>query len=165
MLADLLHRLWRAEPPAGHPFLSLQEMCDRWADSFELALEMDPGGLDSGMARAGTETLRGLPATATRSVLLATDLHAGNVLSARREPWLVIDPKPFVGDPAYDPVQHMLNCDERLAGDPAGLARRMAELLELDSERVRLWLFARCVLESLDDPAMREPARRLAGLA
>ncbi len=30
-------------------------------------------------------------------VLLATDLHAGNVLRARREPWLVIDPKPFVG--------------------------------------------------------------------
>lgn len=26
-------------------------------------------------------------------VLLATDLHAGNVLRAEREPWLVIDPK------------------------------------------------------------------------
>jgi streptomycin 6-kinase len=31
-------------------------------------------------------------------VLLATDLHAGNVLRAQRQPWLVIDPKPFVGD-------------------------------------------------------------------
>ena len=26
-------------------------------------------------------------------VLLATDLHAGNVRRAEREPWLVIDPK------------------------------------------------------------------------
>jgi len=39
-------------------------------------------------------------------MLLATDLHAGNVLPAAREPWLVIDPKPFTGDPAYDATQH-----------------------------------------------------------
>jgi streptomycin 6-kinase len=56
----------------------------------------------------------------------------------------------------------MLNCDERLATDPAGLSQRMASLLELDPERVRLWLFARCAHESLGDPSMREPARRLA---
>jgi hypothetical protein len=42
------------------------------------------------------------------------------------------------------------------------LTRRMAELLDLDSERVKLWLFARCSQESLRDPAMREPARTLA---
>jgi streptomycin 6-kinase len=59
-------------------------------------------------------------------------------------------------------VQHMLNCDERLAGDPVRLSRRMADLLEVDPERVRLWLFARCAQESLDDQALREPARRLA---
>jgi len=56
----------------------------------------------------------------------------------------------------------MLNCDERLATDPVGLARRMASLLELDMARVRLWLFARCVQEALHDPTMRRPARQLA---
>jgi streptomycin 6-kinase len=56
----------------------------------------------------------------------------------------------------------MLNCDERLATDATGLARRMAELLDLDRERVRLWLFARSVQESLRDLTMRVPARRLA---
>jgi streptomycin 6-kinase len=59
-------------------------------------------------------------------------------------------------------VQHMLNCDERLAADPAGLARRMAGLLDLDADRVTRWLFARCVQEALDDGSMREAARRLA---
>jgi hypothetical protein len=44
----------------------------------------------------------------------------------------------------------------------AGLAGRMAELAGVDPERVRLWLFARCAQESLDDLTMREPARRLA---
>jgi streptomycin 6-kinase len=162
VLAGLLRRLWSHEPPAGHPFGSLQQMCDQWADSFDRALAADRRGLDPGLAKAGIETLRRLPAGAERSVLLATDLHAGNVLSALREPWLAIDPKPFVGDPAYDAVQHMLGCDQRLAQDPVALANRMAGLLEVDSERVRLWLFARCVQESLGDPTMREPARRLA---
>lgn len=47
-------------------------------------------------------------------VVLATDLHAGNVLAAAGEPWLLIDPKPYVGDPAYDVLQHLVNCGERL---------------------------------------------------
>jgi streptomycin 6-kinase len=55
----------------------------------------------------------------------------------------VIDPKPFVGAPAYDATQHLLNCRERLRRDPLGTIRRFADLLEVDSERVRLWLFAR----------------------
>jgi streptomycin 6-kinase len=76
-------------------------------------------------------------------VVLATDLHAGNVLKAQRGPWLVIDPKPFVGDRAYDATQHLLNGRRRLLREPAGTVRRFADLLEVDAERVRQWLFAR----------------------
>jgi streptomycin 6-kinase len=162
VLAGLMRRLWARHPQDGHPFGSLKDMCDQWADWFELDFAADRRGLDPGLAREGITTLRELPSTADRGVLLCTDLHAGNVLAAQRWPWLVIDPKPFIGDPAYEPVQHMLNCDERLATDPAGLARRMAGLLDLNPERVRLWLFARCAQESLHDLTMREPARQLA---
>ena len=105
---------------------------------------------------------RTLPGTSTRDVLLCTDLHAGNVLAAEREPWLVIDPKPYVGDPTYDALQHMLNCDRRLHADPRGLTRRIAELLELDAERLQLWLFARCVVESADWPGLADVATNLA---
>jgi streptomycin 6-kinase len=104
---------------------------------------------------------RGLPADADRAVLLVTDLHAGNVLAAEREPWLVIDPKPYVGDPAYDATQHLLNWAERLHADPAGLANRMADLLAVDPVRLRRWLFARCVQESPGDPPLADVARRL----
>src|SRR5207237_10169396 len=76
-------------------------------------------------------------------LVLATDLHAGNVLHAEREPWLVIDPKPFVGDPAYDATQHLFNCSARLQSDPDGMIRSFADLLGVDHERVRLWTFAR----------------------
>ena len=76
-------------------------------------------------------------------MLLCTDLHAENVLAAEREPWLVIDPKPYVGDPTYDPLQHMLNCQQRLHTDPRRLGLCMADLLSLNGERLLFWLFAR----------------------
>ncbi|HWF49717.1 MAG TPA: aminoglycoside phosphotransferase family protein [Solirubrobacteraceae bacterium] len=161
VLAGLMRRLWEHCPPDDRPFASLEEMCDRWAGAFELDFAADHRGLDPGLAREGMAMLRELPGTAGERVLLSTDLHAGNVLASEREPWLVIDPKPFVGDPAYDAVQHMLNCSDRLAADPLALAGRMAGLLEVDPERVGLWLFARCVQQSLRDVTMREPARRL----
>ena len=161
VIASLLLRLWR-EPAAGHRFRPLQEMCDQWADAFERRAGARPMGLDSGLAREGIALFRALPATADRSVLLCTDLHAENVLAAEREPWLMIDPKPYVGDPTYDALQHLLNCGERLQADPRVLARRMADLLQLDPERLLLWLFARCVQESPDWPALAEVARLIA---
>jgi streptomycin 6-kinase len=92
-----------------------------------------------------------LPRSAPTEVLLATDLHAGNVLRAQREPWLVIDPKPFVGDPAYDAAQHLFNCAARLRSEPKGTIRRFADLLDVDHERVRLWTFARAAADPRDD--------------
>jgi streptomycin 6-kinase len=161
VVADLLARLW-CEPPKGHPFRSLQVMCTQWADEFDERLADVPDSIDPGLARVGMELLRALPATAERNVLLCTDLHAENILSAQREPWLVIDPKPYVGDPTYDPLQHMLNCEDRLGADPIGLVRRLADLMLLDADRLTLWLFARCVQESIDNPALRHVARLLA---
>ncbi|GAA1220432.1 aminoglycoside phosphotransferase family protein [Pseudonocardia alaniniphila] len=149
IVAGLLRGLW-SEPPAGHPFRSLVQMCDDWADEFETSLAAEPDALDPGLARAGTALFRELPRAAGTQRLLVTDLHAGNILAARREPWLVVDPKPHVGDPAYDVLQHMLNCRERLVADPRGLARRMAGLAGLDAERVQRWLFARAVQECLE---------------
>lgn len=162
VVAGLLRRLWDHELPTAHPFRALAHMCNEWASELEHRAPIADRSFDGGLTRAAIELLRELPSTATANVLLATDLHAGNILAAEREPWLAIDPKPFVGDPAYDPIQHMLNCGERLATDPGGLARRIAELLDLDRARTALWLFARCAQESADDPSMREPARRLA---
>ena len=116
----------------------------------------------SGLARAGIALFGALPETADNRVLPCTDLHGGNILAAQRAPWLVIDPKPYLGDPAYDVLQHMLNCEDRLAADPAGLAKRMAGLAGIDPGRVRQWLFARSVQESIGSPLMRQVARRLA---
>lgn len=161
VLAELLPRLWQ-EPACGQPFRSLELMCAQWADEFEEKRAVAPDSIDPGLARDGMELFRGLPATSDRRVLLCTDLHAENILAAEREPWLAIDPKPYVGDPTYDALQHMLCCDARLFSDPVGMVRRLADLLHLERERLSLWLFARCVQESIDRPALQQVAARLA---
>lgn len=94
VVAGLLRRLWRRPPPA-HRFHSLQSMCELWAAEFEHRAADHRGRLDPGLERQGIALFRELPATAEHEVLLCTDLHAGNVLAAQREPWLVIDPKPL----------------------------------------------------------------------
>lgn len=157
VVAGLLRRLWR---PAGPPFRPLTAMCAEWAEEFDA--KYAPGMIDPGIARAGIALYRELPHTADTEVLLCTDLHGGNILAAQREPWLVIDPAPYVGDPTYDVTQHMLNCPGRLAADPVGLARRMAGLLGLDAERVVRWTFARCVQEAPEWTSLRAVATRLA---
>jgi streptomycin 6-kinase len=161
VLARLLLRLWRVAVPA-RVFRPLAEMAERWCGE---ALARRSGWADTGLVNEGLRLFEDLPRSASRSVLLATDLHASNVLSAEREPWLAIDPKPFVGDPAYDATQHLLfDARESLLADPDEAIRSFADLLELGPERVRLWTFARAALMSGTDPARHwatEVARRL----
>jgi streptomycin 6-kinase len=123
-------------------------MTAHWTDETLAQAEDWP---DTNLVREGLHLFEELPHSAPSHLLLATDLHAGNVLRARREPWLVIDPKPFVGDPAYDATQHLLNCRDRLRSDPENTICRFADLLDLDRERVRLWTFARAAAGSRDD--------------
>jgi streptomycin 6-kinase len=147
IIARLLNRLWRL-PPLGHPFRQLSALIDYWRGETLGAVE---NWSDPGLVRQGLAVFEDLLQTSTAEVLLATDLHAGNILQAEREPWLVIDPKPFVGDPAYDVTQHLFNCQERLQVDPKGLISRVADLAELDRERVRLWTFARAAADPRSD--------------
>ena len=157
VIAGLLRRLWRS-PREPHPFRPLSDLMAYWTEETERASERWP---DPELVRAGLELLRELPRHAAASVLLATDLHAGNILRAEREPWLVIDPKPFLGDPAYDATQHLFNCPARVCSNPDATIARFADLLGVDPERVRLWLFARAAAEPRDD-WQRDPWRAIA---
>jgi streptomycin 6-kinase len=160
VLAQLLPQLWR-HPPAPHRFRHLSAMTSHWCEETQADSDRWP---DVGLVREGIRVFEELSTEFAQDVLLATDLHAGNVLRAQRHEWLAIDPKPFIGDPAYDATQHLFNCG--LSRDPNPEARicRFAELLGVDPERVRLWTFARAAAEprsSWDDESMTL-SRRLA---
>lgn len=172
VIGSLLRRLHRA-PPDPHPFRSLADLVELWVDGAPEAAgptggtfgevagravadrgdaEGAGGGRGSVAARGslfarGVAELERLAETAPADVLLATDLHAGNVLGSAREPWLAIDPKPYVGDPAYDVTQHCLNCPARLYTDPAALVERVAARAGVDPVRARRWLFVRLAVE------------------
>jgi streptomycin 6-kinase len=166
VVADLLRSVWSIELAPGHPFRPLSAMADDWTARAEARLATDAAALDPGLARDGLALFRALSRPAPTDVLLCTDLHAGNVLSGERRPWLIIDPKPYVGDRHYDVTQHLLNCNESLRADPIGLTTHVAELAQLDAERVRQWVVARCVQETLSEgppwPGLDEVLRRLA---
>jgi streptomycin 6-kinase len=147
VIAGLLRRLWGRAPQSA-PFRPLSAMTARWSDETRAR---SPHWPDPGLVRTGLDLLRDLAAPRGNDVLLATDLHAGNVLGAQREPWLAIDPKPFVGDPAYDATQHLLNGAARLRSEGIGAIERFADRLSLDPERVCLWTFARLAAEPRDD--------------
>ncbi len=147
VIARLLRGLWRL-PSAPHPFRPLSAMLKYWSDMTLADVEQWP---DAGLVREGLRLFHELPRTAPADVLLATDLHSGNVLRSKRKPWLVIDPKPFIGDAAYDSTQHLFNCTGRLLADADGMFRRMSDLLSVDPERIRLWTFARAAAEPRDD--------------
>ena len=167
VVTGLLRSVWAVDLPSDHPFRPLSVMADYWVVRAEARLAAEPERFDAGLAREGLTLFRDLSRTGPSDVLLLTDLHAGNVLSGQRRPWLVIDPKPYIGDPHYDVLQHLLNCDASLQADPIGLLTEVADLAGLDPERVRKWLFARCVEECLTDgspwPALDAVIHRLGG--
>lgn len=89
--------------------------------------------------------------------LLHWDLHYGNVLAGRREPWLAIDPKPLAGDPGFELLPGLRNRWSDLvdSGDVAHAVRRrfdmMIEILELDRERAVGWTLARVLQNACAD--------------
>ncbi|MGH3448108.1 MAG: aminoglycoside phosphotransferase family protein, partial [Nocardioidaceae bacterium] len=93
----------------------------------------------------------------TDGVLINTDLHYFNVLAADREPWLVIDPKPLSGDPAFVVAPMLWNRWEEAqeGGDVRGAVQeRFYTLVDtggLDEERARQWVIVRMVVNVMGE--------------
>ena len=138
--AALLERLWRVPPP-DVDWPQLEDVAARWARELP---ERYPG-------RLADEALDAIAALTPIEdpVLCHQDLHGGNILRAKREPWLAIDPKPIVAERAYDTVAIVRDAMPSLAE----LRRRLdalSELLRLDRERMRLWGLVKSL--AWDDP-------------
>ena len=149
VLIGLLPRLWI---PAGEPFRPLA------AEAADLIVEMREHwvrtgrSVDEALIDAATEAFEYLAPTQGEQVLVNQDLHAGNVLAAEREPWLLIDPKPLAGEREFG-VASIVRGRELGHSREAVLHRldRLSDELELDRERVRLWTIAHTVSWAFDD--------------
>ena len=150
IIAGVLTRVWESttETAGLGEFRPLLQMINLWCEETITQKHLWP---DAGLVNEGLRVMKELARPAPTDVLLVTDLHAGNVLRSQRESWLAIDPKPFVGDRSFDPVQHLINCETRLHSNPACLVGRIASLAEVDPERLRLWTFARAAADPRED--------------
>jgi len=148
VLIGLLPRLWK---PVREPFRPLADEAMWWIEY--LPTEWERAGkpferylLDAAIARLGA-----LASSQGQQVLLHQDLHGDNVLAAQREEWLVIDPKPLVGERefAVAPIVR----DPELGHTRRDVLHRLDRLtseLGLDRDRARGWTIGQTIAWSLD---------------
>jgi streptomycin 6-kinase len=137
VLIGLLPRLWR---PAPNGFRPLADEAAWWAESIERDVR------DATLRDAALDAIRELAPTQGEQVLLHQDLHGENVLAAQREPWLVIDPKPLVGEREFSaaPIVRSFELGHTKRDVLYRLDLLTAEL-GLDRERARGWTIAQTV--------------------
>ncbi|MFC8197764.1 aminoglycoside phosphotransferase family protein [Streptomyces sp. NPDC057298] len=141
-VAGRINRRLAVPAPPGLPRLRHQ------AEAWEEQLRKDAVELSHTLPRdvvdAAVATVRELGRTQP-DTLVHGDLHARNILRADREPWLAVDPKGYVGDPAYDAGTLLKSQALTLvqADDLGAAVHRtldvFAEAAELDRERTGRW--------------------------
>lgn len=82
-------------------------------------------------------------------LIVNRDTHLGNIVAAEREPWLLIDPKPCLGEAAFDAgflvmIQVQSNPSRAQADS---VVASTAAALDVDPERARGWALIRAVEE------------------
>jgi sulfite oxidase len=146
----LLRRLWRPIPER-HPFALVPDMALRWAREIPQRFDRLGRPFEAALAGEAVEFCTEF-ATRTENLVLANrDYHLGNVLAARREPWLMIDPKPLAGEPSFD-TGHLLRSLLPAEFDRSlvrGLVERLAGELDLEAEAIGRWAFVRSVEDAL----------------
>ena len=151
ILIGLLPRLW-IPAPAAIP--SLSDEVTRWFQSLPRRWQRAGRPIERRLVDAALESMHSLVSTQGDQVLVHQDLHADNVLRAKREPWLAIDPKGLIGEPAYETGSLLRNPRLQLLQMPYPariLARRidqLAEELDVDHARIRNWGLAQAVLSA-----------------
>jgi len=150
--AALLPQLWRPVP-AHHTFPTVAD----WFQAFTRHRERYAGGtgpLDAAIFATAEAMAHDLLAERQPPMLLHGDFHHYNILRAQRAPWLVIDPKGLVGDPAYELGAFLYNPNlaERQGDLRTLLWRRVDQLsafLGFERARVRGWGIAQAVLSAV----------------
>jgi streptomycin 6-kinase len=149
---QVMRQLWRPAP-AQHAFPTIA----RWSAGLGRLRRRFDGGtgpLPPHLVEKAERLFAELFNSMAEPVLLHGDLHHDNILAAERQPWLALDPKGLVGEPAYEVGTLLYNIAPQFLAEQRPeriLARRvwqLAEELGFDRERVRSWGVAQAVLSA-----------------
>jgi streptomycin 6-kinase len=143
---EAMRKFWR-DPPENHDFPSLE----KWFDGLKKAEKIN---FAPDYVKKARRFFDELAAKSKRQTLLHGDFHHENILSARREPFLAIDPKGIVGDIGYDISVFLINhanwlkSKSDLEAELNAAVTRFAEAFELEPEGLKKWVFAHTVLSA-----------------
>ncbi len=149
---EVMHRLGRSRPHDG----GFPTVAD-WAQGLRKLRERfdgETGPFPPSLIERAEALFRELLTSMSEPTLLHGDLHHWNILSAEREPWLAIDPKGVIGEPAYEIGAWLRNPfpDILRLPNPANLvARRIDQFVEgadFSKDRLLSWGFAQAVLSA-----------------
>jgi len=152
LAAEVMRQLWQPAPP-DHPFPTVH----KWAAGLQRMRDQFGGGtgpLPTRLVEQAEVLFADLLSSMAAPVLLHGDLHHWNILSAQRQPWLALDPKGTVGEPAYEvgallrnPMPDFLQWPD-LKHKLARRVEQLSELLGFDRQRLIGWGVAQAVLSA-----------------
>ncbi|MCB9419046.1 MAG: phosphotransferase [Ardenticatenaceae bacterium] len=150
--AQVMQQLWQPVL-TNYPFPTVAD----WARGMErLRREFDggTGPFPKRLVKTAESLFAELLPSQAEPVLLHGDLHHWNILRATRHPWLALDPKGVVGEPAYEvgawlrnPVDVLADWSE-LSSIQARRIDQFAEMLGFDRQRLIGWGIAQAVLSA-----------------
>lgn len=150
--AQVMQQLWQPAP-AGHSFPAVGDWA-RGMDRLRASFDDGYGPFPQRLVETAVSLFDELLPSQSDPVLLHGDLHHWNILQAQREPWLALDPKGVIGEPAYEVGAGLRNPVDRLTSWP-DLKRiqqqriaQFADILNLDRQRLLGWGIAQAVLSA-----------------
>ncbi len=143
---DAMRKFWQTSP-ANHDY----PMLENWFDGLS---RTENTIFPQQFARKARTCFEELNSSSEQKFVLHGDLHHENILSATREPFLIIDPKGIIGDIGYETsvflnnqahwIWSQPNLEERLNT----CVRQFSEAFEIPTQNLRKWAFAQKVLSA-----------------
>ena len=148
-VVSILPRLWRT---SDVPFTTLSNQAREWAKDIPIEWKMTGRPCERYLVDAALDYIKVLSDSQPEQVLLHQDMHGHNIISAEREPWLAIDPKPLIGEKAFSlaPIVRSFELGQTKSATRYRLDR-LSDELGVDRERARGWTVAQSMAWSFCD--------------
>lgn len=156
-------RCLRRPPPTAAPFRALDDEAGRWAAELPQRYKHHGEPFPRRLVEQAVTLCSELADTQPTVVVCHQDLHGGNVLSVGKNGWVAIDPKPLLGEPAFDVASLLRDRRDWLlsCANPRVVVRRRLDLLsselDLDRDRARGWGIVHALAWGLTDQHVYSP--------
>jgi streptomycin 6-kinase len=129
-----------------------------WSEHLRAAYERARAPFEMSLLDDALEFMATVRPAHSSDVVLHQDLHGGNVLR-RGGDWVASDPKPLVGERAFDLASYVRDRRDLLRDDRASVdvvrerLEQLCSILDVDRERAKGWALAHALAWSFDAEA------------